>query len=397
MYSEPVMIKPGPVPVETGCLYTVKLCLIALLAGLCLVCARTGLAHDPGLSFAQVQLRDQTVRLHLSLAEKEIESLVAVDANRDGSISLAELESIYPVLEKRLAEGIDLRVDGESVSAVAVTIRPGPSETVMADMRYPGVATGQMSLAVPLLDRLTRGHRQHLTVLDGMDRPQLQRILHAGSDAVLLGNPGSAGTGIWSQYFVQGVWHIWAGFDHILFLVTLLLPVVLVSGNRQWQSIDRLVPALKDTFKIVTAFTLAHSVTLGLAVFDVIQLPARFVESVIAFSVLITAANNLRPVFTSSRWLLAWVFGLVHGFGFASVLTDLGIPEQSVLASLLGFNLGVEAGQIAIVMTLVPLAYLIRHTVFYRKCLVSGGSLATILLASVWLVERVSGSAFVEF
>jgi hypothetical protein len=141
--------------------------------------------------------------------------------------------------------------------------------------------------------------------------------------------------------------------------------------------------------KIVTAFTLAHSITLTLAALGVLAIPSRVVESVIAASVALAAANNIWPLFRGQRAGAAFAFGLLHGFGFASVLLDLGLPPSSLLLSLVGFNVGVELGQIAIVAVFLPLAYLARNTAFYRKAVLVGGSVLILAIALVWLAERV--------
>jgi len=112
------------------------------------------------------------------------------------------------------------------------------------------------------------------------------------------------------------------------------------------------------------------------------------VESAIAASVLLAALNNLYPLVTSRRWLVAFGFGLVHGLGFASVLLDLGLPTGSLALALVAFNLGVECGQLAIVTAFLPLAYGVRHTVLYARMVFQGGSLAILVLAALWLVER---------
>ena len=143
-----------------------------------------------------------------------------------------------------------------------------------------------------------------------------------------------------------------------------------------------------DVFKVVTSFTVAHSITLSLAALSVISLPSRLVESTIALSVVLAALNNLKPVVAERRWAVAFVFGLVHGFGFASVLADLGLPQGALLLALVGFNLGVEAGQLAIVGVFLPLAYWLRHTWFYRRLTLVAGSLAIASLALIWLIER---------
>ncbi len=146
--------------------------------------------------------------------------------------------------------------------------------------------------------------------------------------------------------------------------------------------------ALLEVLWVVTAFTVAHSITLSLAALQIIELPSRLVESAIAASVVLAAANNLWPVVERRRWLVAFSFGLIHGFGFASVLTELGLPKDALVLSLLGFNLGVEVGQLGIVAIFLPLAYAMRHSVLYKKGVFVGGSLLTMLVALVWLAER---------
>jgi HupE / UreJ protein len=194
-----------------------------------------------------------------------------------------------------------------------------------------------------------------------------------------------------ADYLQEGVIHIWTGFDHILFLLSLLLPAVLLrpaSSPKVWAAAPDFRTALWGVFKVVTAFTVAHSVTLSLAALGVISLPSRLVESAIAASVVLAALNNIWPLVQEGRWLIAFGFGLIHGFGFANVLTDLGLPKVSLLVALVAFNLGVEAGQLAIVSVFLPLAYVLRGTYFYRRAVLLGGSLAVAAIATLWLVER---------
>ena len=190
------------------------------------------------------------------------------------------------------------------------------------------------------------------------------------------------------QYLVDGVWHIWIGYDHILFLLALLLPAVLVRRERQWQGAPRFSGALVEVVKVVTAFTLAHSITLSLAALQVITLPSRLVESAIAASVVIAALNNLRGTVHGRRWMMAFAFGLLHGFGFASVLADLGLPQGALVLALVGFNVGVELGQLAIVALFLPLAFALRRTRFYQIGVLKIGSLIVAALATWWLVQR---------
>ena len=139
---------------------------------------------------------------------------------------------------------------------------------------------------------------------------------------------------------------------------------------------------------IITAFTLAHSITLSLAALELVTLPSRWVESVIAGSVMLAALHNLFPIIQVRRWIVGFVFGLVHGFGFASVLADLALPATSMFVALAGFNIGVEVGQLCIVSAFLPLAYVIRHSWTYRYLAVQLGSVCIAGLAFIWFLER---------
>jgi hypothetical protein len=185
----------------------------------------------------------------------------------------------------------------------------------------------------------------------------------------------------------QGVWHIWIGLDHILFLVALALPAVLIRSGGRWEPVDSFRTALKAIVVIVTCFTLAHSVTLSLAALDIVALPSRLIESVIAGSIAVAAAANLMPRLRVREAVLAFAFGLFHGFGFATVLGDLGLGHEHMVLSLLGFNIGVEFGQLAIICAVFPVLFVLRRTAAYGW-LMKIGSLGLIGLATIWLYER---------
>jgi len=195
----------------------------------------------------------------------------------------------------------------------------------------------------------------------------------------------------------EGIHHILIGYDHILFLLSLLLPAVWIRGTAadprtgvtraRWIPSTDLRRALANVLKVVTAFTVAHSITLALSVFDIVDPPSRWVESVIAASVVLAALNNLWPVISEARWKLTFVFGLVHGFGFASALKDAGLAKGALAGPLVGFNLGVEIGQLCIVALVLPLAWSLRGTRTYRGAF-AAGSLAIAAVAGLWLVQR---------
>lgn len=193
--------------------------------------------------------------------------------------------------------------------------------------------------------------------------------------------------------FVEhGVWHIWLGFDHVLFLVTLLLSSVMYLNGSRWDPATSLSQSLRKTVLIVTVFTVAHTITLSLATFDIVRLPVVFVEAVIAISIAVVALGNLLPRFHMHSWKVVFVFGLFHGFGFANVLEPLGLDPTRKAIGLFAFNVGVELGQLVIVLLLFPLFFLVREKPAYRIVGLQLGSVGLILLALYWFGERIAGA-----
>ncbi|MGI9553191.1 MAG: HupE/UreJ family protein [Aurantibacter sp.] len=214
-------------------------------------------------------------------------------------------------------------------------------------------------------------------------------------------------TSVWKGFqamIKQGIWHIWIGLDHILFLLALILPSVVrriragSQGNNLetagikgrgylWKPVERFKPAFIYIVKVVTFFTIAHTITLTLASLNIINLPSRLVEAVIALSIGLAAYHNIRPIFKGRDWVIAFVFGLFHGFGFASVLGELGVTGEFLTLSLLGFNIGVEIGQVVIIVLIFPVLFFLRKSRFYSKLLLYL-SILLIIISLYWFVER---------
>ncbi len=355
-----------------------------------------GMAHDPGLSLLELRLFSNHMDATVTFAQADLESVIALDQNADTVISQVELDYVRQDLVEFLNKGITLLVNEQQINASQIEFVSAASNTIKASLRFNTESDQVMRLNIPLISRFARGHRQHLTVIDAANQPVVQQILSKDAAEVTINADIARTSNIFQQYLIQGVWHIWIGFDHILFLVTLLLPAVLIYRNTQWQHATQLLPVMTDTLKIVTMFTLAHSITLTFAVLKVIQISSTIIEPVIAFSVLITSLNNLKPIVHQTRWLLAFGFGLIHGFGFAAVLTELGLNNQALFSSLLGFNLGVEAGQLAIVCSFLPVAYFFRQSSMYQQLVFKGGSIAAAAIACVWMLERIAGIELVN-
>ena len=201
-------------------------------------------------------------------------------------------------------------------------------------------------------------------------------------------------TSLWSGFsgvIALGTEHIRIGTDHILFILALVLPSVLVFSPMQgWQPSASFGSSLWRVLKIVTMFTIAHTITLTLGGLGIVVLPAALVETTIAISIILAALHNLRPRFVNKEWVIAFVFGLVHGFGFAGLLSDLGLTQSRQLISLLGFNIGIEIGQAIVILLVFPALFLARRTrVFLPVMKVS--SVVLIVIATVWAFERAFG------
>ena len=356
----------------------------------CLLCG-TGLtwAHKASDSYYRLDVQGAVVTGQLDLALRDIDFALGLDADDDGEITWGELRARRePLVAWALAQ-LSVQRGGActlSAGALMVDSHTDGSYAVLPLRAECPASSGDVTLTYRLLFEQDALHRGLLRLsLDGVTRSAVfspsQAEQRFATGVVSLWTP-------FRQYLVEGIWHIWKGFDHVLFLLALLLPAVLLWDGTQWRAVARLGDAGREVLAVVTSFTLAHSITLSLATLGWITLPSRLVESVIALSVVLAAANNLYPMVQGRRWVAAFGFGLIHGFGFASVLADLGLPSDALVLSLVGFNAGVELGQLAIVAVFLPLAYGLRETHTYRIGIFRAGSWATLVVAAVWLCER---------
>ena len=184
-----------------------------------------------------------------------------------------------------------------------------------------------------------------------------------------------------------GMSHISEGTDHLLFLLTLLLPAPLMAAGRRWKTFAGMRTSLRNILKITTAFTIGHSLTLILATLIHLRIPAQPVEALIAFSIIITAVHALRPLFPSREMLVAGVFGLIHGMAFSFVLAELNLDATQLVLSLLGFNVGIELMQLIIILLTMPSLVILARTKTYPLVRIGGGLLALVAAAG-WLAER---------
>lgn len=363
-------------------------CLLILL----LLCSLPVLAHKASDSYLVLDIKGRELSGQWDIALRDIDFALGLDNDGNGEITWGELRARHADIAAWALSRLSLQRGGACTLQVAQHQVDDHTDGSYAVLKLAGTCpavTGDVALNYRLLFELDALHRGLLRLsLDGL--PQTAVLSpDSGVQRFASGTVSFASRfAQFRQYLVEGIWHIWIGFDHILFLLSLLLPAVLLREAGHWRGAARFGDALREVVWVVTAFTVAHSITLTLAALGLISLPSRLVESVIAVSVVLAAANNLKPLFVRRRWMMAFGFGLIHGFGFASVLAELGLPKETLVLSLLGFNLGVEIGQLAIVAVCLPLTYALRNSVFYRRGVIGGGSLIIIVIALVWLIER---------
>ncbi|MBI2380775.1 MAG: HupE/UreJ family protein [Gammaproteobacteria bacterium] len=340
------------------------------------------LAHRAGDSLLRLTAQGEELRGEWLVSVRDLELAYGLDGDQDGRITWGELRAADGSLRERLVRELLLVADGQacalSLDGLALQDRDdGPAARYLVAARCPAHAR-RLAVDYRFLGTLDRGHRGLLSLRAGTQT--LSASLGAGQSRAELDLDGGEGAGLWMSYVAEGLRHIAIGADHILFLVALLFGVAGDSGRR-------VRPALWQAAGVVTAFTLAHSLTLGLAVFGILDLPSRLVESLIAASVAFAALNNLWS-WVRRLWAMSFGFGLVHGLGFAGVLAELGLPPGAKALALFGFNLGVELGQLALVLGVLPLLILLRRTTEAARPLLAAGSLAIAGLGLIWLAER---------
>jgi hydrogenase/urease accessory protein HupE len=343
----------------------------------CGLWAAPAYAHEIGLSLVELRLEPDRLSAQLTFAQSEVEALVPAAA-KAGSNRIPTAPPARAALEELALSALEITVDERPLQASNVAIQPEPNNTIQFRLSFPTVAGSRLAVRSTLPARLTAGHRQFLVVRSQTGKTLAERILDGKSETFQTALGGltlpEAGQGSFRQFLGLGVEHILTGYDHVVFLLALLL-----AGGAFW-----------NTAKVVTSFTLAHSITLGLAAMDVVRIPSAIVEPLIAVSIVYVGVENLLQRDLRWRWLLTFAFGLVHGFGFASVLRELGVGAAGVgvVAPLVSFNLGVELGQLGIMLLVLPLIWKLRAEPFFVVRCVPACSLLVTLMGGYWLLQR---------
>ena len=338
-------------------------------------------AHSVGTSYVTLDSNgDSQVSAKVALSLRDLAFAVGIDRNADGRVTWGEVLESGAAIDRYL-QGLSVTRGGmacthESVKAESLAIdsySDGPYAVVALAYRCP--ASGALSLESNLLFDIDASHRTLLSV----EGPQPSVVVLTAASRSWSDRTASNARAFFA-FVSQGIWHIWTGYDHLAFLALLLLSLIRVE-RRDFRELA--VPILR----VVTAFTVAHSITLGLAALGVLQFSSRLVESSIAASIVVAAALNLVSRAERLALPLAFGFGLIHGLGFASALAEL-THGAARLPPLIGFNLGVEAGQLVVVIGVMPLLIAAQRSIAFRQRAVVFGSIAAGCVGMTWFVQR---------
>jgi hydrogenase/urease accessory protein HupE len=342
----------------------------AILAGVLAVAPAGVAAHPANVAHARIAIEERAVEIALSMNLLELDLVLSLDRDLDGRVDARELEA-------RRTDVLDYLRSKVGVSAAGLEL-PAELRTLAVGRSGDGRAVVETTLVFrserPLRDigircePLTELGADH-TTLARIDAHGSRREFAFRSGVTYAETAGALATAL--EFLKLGIVHIFIGYDHIAFLLALLL-----AGASSLAVV-----------KIVTAFTAAHSITLSLAVLDVVTLNPALVEIGIALSIVYVAAENLFTRKPGGRWLVGFLFGLVHGFGFAAVLRELTLPSSALVASLVSFNVGVEIAQVAIVAVVVPALYGLTRTRVHAP-LMRMASVVILSLGLFWLYQR---------
>lgn len=377
-----------------------------LAVGVCLLCLfSSGLvpdavAHAKGQSYLYFQVGEETLTTYVSAPIKDLNEVLALNLPTDRNVGDSEIEPLLPKIRSYVEQHVDIECPPQACTLTyqrSDTITTGGGQFLQLYYNIDGFETQPEALEVGYDVILAdKSEFINFVLIDqnwktGTFNAEANIVLsydEAGVVKTLDLSGGSLFQGL-AAIVKLGVKHIVKGVDHVLFLVALLLPSVVRRENGKWQPIGSFSTSFSYVVKVAIAFTVAHSITLGLATLQIVDLPSRFVESVIAGSIGLVAIDIFYPIFKHRVVQVIFLFGLFHGFGFASVLGDLGVTSQHSLLSLLAFNLGVELGQLAIITVVFPLLYLLRKQIFYPPLVLKAGGLLLGTISLYWLIERV--------
>lgn len=364
--------------------------LIHSLASVALLCAcpQQAHSHETGLSTADLKFSTNALEAELTFALHDLTVVLAHSGwspgtNAEGPFTEKNLSAGLDRFKKLGSEALSVEFDGRRITCAAPAFTLDERDNFHLKLLFPGDRPRSLLIHAGWFPYLPPKHMQFVSVHEQDGKALGNKMLgadnftfHLDVPAVGPSGPNEPVVSTFPGFFFLGVKHIWTGYDHLLFLAALLL----------------VCRDFKAAFQVVTCFTLAHSLTLALATLNLVWASTRLVEPAIAASIVYIGAENLlRPEGPKGRWLLTFMFGLIHGLGFASVLKDMGVASSTtgVMMPLIGFNLGVETGQIVVAGLLLPLIWRLRLWEPFLKRGIPACSAAVAIAGCYWLTQRI--------
>jgi hydrogenase/urease accessory protein HupE len=340
-------------------------------------------AHDPGLSSLTIRQRTNSLEATLTLAVKDAAQIAELDENHNGAISQVEFTRGQSQLESAVAKQIIIAANGKVAKDSSIHSRLDENNNVEVRLNFHAIGFSSLEIQSKIIASLPLGHRQYLQVQNSRGETIFEGLLSASADRATVEMPDAHSSTApleavrsFTSFLSLGVKHILTGYDHLLFLFGLLL----------------VARGFFSSLGIITSFTIAHSITLAMATLHLVHIPSRIVEPLIAASIVFVGIENLlRADIPSARRMMAFGFGLIHGFGFASALREAGIGSGTggIVLPLFSFNLGVELGQIMVAAAALPVIWKLRENPMFIARWAPACSAAVVLLGSFWFVQRV--------
>ena len=375
-------------------------------------------AHKASDSYLQLDAGAKGLEVRWDIALRDLDAALDLDADEDGKLTWAEVKAGWPRIQTYAAtrlqiggcalrpvrQALERRNDGAYavlfLSSDCVLAQPPViSYTLLreVDPTHRGIAKVLRPGQPPVLRLLDPTHPAMFVNLAASAAAPVSSpttAMSAMSAVRAEAEPSLSGASGWG-FLREGIRHILTGYDHVLFLLCLLLPSVMRRTPNGWRPVERLSQAVLPVVGIVSAFTVAHSITLGLAATKMVSLSPAFIEPAIAVTIILAALDNVWPIFPVRRVIVTFFFGLIHGFGFAGVLAELNLPTAEFAWALLEFNVGLEIGQLLIVVSVTALLFVLRQRPHYRSWVIRGGSFAAIVVGVLWLVERTANVSLI--
>jgi hypothetical protein len=378
-----------------------KALVVTLFLSLLVMNASVVNAHELSSGYLTLSAGEEnTYSGELLLKPDDIGQVAGLDTNGNGALTWGEIHQNQPLLQSYIAKVLSIKVDDTpcKISLSMPNIRSVSGDSYLVSpiqvmcesagtlgIHYDGIF--EHSPTHKLLVNVNLAGQSGVSSQSSTEKTSVTSVLDFDNRSVTYDAVTTSLTALFISLVYEGVWHIFIGIDHILFLVATLLTVNLVREHKQWQKEPSTSRILKHTVILVSAFTLAHSITLTATALNFIALDSRLVELGIAISVLLTALNNIYPLIVRLG-IITFAFGLLHGMGFASVFADLNAQSNNLVLSVAAFNIGVEVGQLAIVAVLLPLLLWLRHYTFYAKTLMPLLSSVIAIIAINWTIQR---------